>query len=71
MVLMGALGESHYYIGQTRFPAVSFTRELLETAIRSLEDMELVEWPEMERTSDLSVKPTGHSGVYFLCAKKL
>ena len=71
LVLMGALGESHYYVGPTRFPAISFTRELLVDAINRLEDMELVEWREMERTSDKATKPTGHSGVYFMCARKL
>ena len=67
---MGALGESHYYIGGTRFPAISLSREILEEAIRSQADMDLVYWRQMARVSDKLTKPTGHSGVYFLCARK-
>ena len=67
---MGALGESHYYIGGDRFPAISLSREILEEAIRSQADLDLVYWREMERVTDKLTKPTGHSGVYFLCARK-
>ena len=67
---MGALGESHYYIGGTRFPAISLSREILEEAIRSQPYLDLVYWREMARVSDKLTKPTGHSAVYFLCARK-
>ena len=67
---MGALGESHYYVGGARFPAISLSREILEDAVRSQTDLELLSWRQMERLSDKMTKPTGHSGVYYLCARK-
>ena len=70
LVVMGALGESHYYVGPSKFPALSFTRELLEEALTNRGDMELLAWKQMDRTSDKSTKPTGHSGVYFMCGRK-
>ena len=68
---MGALAESHYYIGESRFPALSLSREKLEAAVREVGDLSVVQWEEMERVTDKSRKPTGHSAVYFMCAKKL
>ena len=70
LVLMGALGESHYYVGEARFPAISLSREILEEAVRSTADLELVSWRQRQRLSDKLTKPTGHSAVYFLCARK-
>ena len=57
-------------VGDTRFPALSLTKEILEAAFNDVSGLEIEKWLEMDRVSDQVTKPTGHSGIYFLVARK-
>ena len=57
-------------IGDQRFPALSLTEETMRTALEEVEDLEMLEWKEMARLTDIRAKPTGHSGVYCMMARK-
>ena len=57
-------------VGDTRFPALSLTKETLEVAFKDVSGLEIEKWMEMDRVSDQVKKPTGHSGIYFLVARK-
>ena len=69
LIAMGALNESFYMLGEQRFPAFALTRELMETALEEA-GMKMMEWQESKRSSDPQLKQTGHSGVYFMWARK-
>ena len=66
LITIGGLNESFYMLGEQRFPALAFTRELMETALEEA----CMKWKESKRSSDPQRKQTGHSGVYFMWAKK-
>ena len=66
---MGALEESFYMIGEKQFPALPLTRTIMENSLQSA-GMEIIEWKEQPRVSDPKLKLTGHSGIYFMLAKK-
>ena len=68
LVIMGALGESFYMVGNKEFPAVALSREVMETALVKA-DMEMMTWEERKRSSDKR-KHTGHTGVFFMVAKR-
>ena len=57
-------------VGDTRFPALNLTKEILEAAFTDVNGVEIETWKEIERVSDQITKPTGHSGIYFLVARK-
>ena len=58
-------------IGDKRFPALSITEEIMKRAVEETEDLELLEWEEMARLTDTQSKPTGHTGVYCMLARKV
>ena len=58
-------------IGDKRFPALSITEEIMKRAVEEAEDLELLEWEEMARLTDTQSKPTGHTGVYCMLARKV
>ena len=68
-VCMGALNESYYMLGKKKFPAFALTKELMNTGLEKA-GMEMVLWKEVERSSNPDQKPTGHSGLYFMYARK-
>ena len=63
-------GESHYKVGDTRFPAISISRSVLAGAVEAVPGLEVVEWEEMDRVTRAGDKHTGHSGVYFMVARR-
>ena len=63
-------GETHYKVGDTRFPAISISRTELEGAVEAVPGLEVVEWEEMDRVTRAGDKHTGHSGVYFMVARR-
>ena len=58
-------------IGDKRFPALSITEEIMKKAAEEAKDLELLEWEEMARLTDTQSKPTGHTGVYCMLARKV
>ena len=58
-------------IGDKRFPALSITEGIMKKAVEEAEDLELLEWEEMARLTDTQSKPTGHTGVYCMLARKV
>ena len=58
-------------IGDKRFPALSITEEIMKRAVEEAKDLELLEWEEMARLTDTQSKPTGHTGVYCMLARKV
>ena len=58
-------------IGDKRFPAVSLTKEIMMKALEEAGELEMLEWEEMARLTDTQSKPTGHTGVYCMLARKV
>ena len=52
------------------FPAISISRTELEGAVAAMSGLEVVEWEEMDRVTRAGDKHTGHSGVYFMVARR-
>ena len=64
-------GETHYMIGDKRFPALCITEQTMREAVTATEELEMIKWEEMDRVTDIKTKPTGHSGVYCMLARKV
>lgn len=58
-------------IGDKRFPALCITKQIMREAVEAAKDLEMIEWQEMARITDTQSKPTGHSGVYCMLARKV
>ena len=58
-------------IGDKMFPALCITKQTIRKAVDAEEDLEMIEWQEMARLTDTQSKPTGHSGVYCMLARKM
>ena len=58
-------------IGDKRFPALSITKEIMMESVGEAGDLEILEWREMARLTNTQSKPTGHTGVYCMLARKV
>ena len=58
-------------IGDKKFPALCITEQTMREAVEAAKHLEMIEWQEMARITDTQSKPTGHSGVYCMLARKV
>ena len=70
LVMMGALEETFYKIGEETFPALRIDRAKMEAAMEEA-GMVVEQWREEKRSSRREEKLTGHQGVFSLVARKL
>lgn len=69
LVMQGALGNTYYYIGTTRFPSVSLSRQLIADTLNAAK-LHLIYWREIPRMCSQN-KMADHTGCFFLVARKL
>ncbi|XP_064120703.1 indolethylamine N-methyltransferase-like [Macrobrachium nipponense] len=70
LMMAGALGNTSYYVGQSKYPSVSLTKEAIADAVTSSETLELITLRTLDRQTSLDEKPADHSGIFFVMAQK-
>ncbi|XP_042858010.1 indolethylamine N-methyltransferase-like [Penaeus japonicus] len=68
LLMAGALGNTSYSVGSTRYPSVSLQKEDLEDAVTSAA-LRVASLVTLERQTSSDEKPADHHGVFFLVAE--
>ncbi|XP_066940135.1 indolethylamine N-methyltransferase-like [Macrobrachium rosenbergii] len=71
LMMAGALGNTSYCVGQTKYPSVNLTKEAIADVVTSVETLELVALRTLGRQTSLDEKPADHNGIFFVMAQKM
>ncbi|XP_063596661.1 indolethylamine N-methyltransferase-like [Penaeus indicus] len=69
LLMAGALGNTSYSVGSTRYPSVSLQKEDLEEAVVAA-GLRVASMTTLERLTSSKEKPADHRGVFFVAAEK-